>query len=279
MTPTLKEPAKLNQLLAKTDISATQYKALLSGYKSAFQHNQGLFKGLKKTYQPKEGQPMDPNYSANEKVQSTVKEYIEYFVNRAAPHLNNLLAVEATNAFGNAKAELLIEGVSFGFMSALELLRLKSVIVSSELSAIYESLPVRSDRINWTETSDPEYKGREVFEAPEVAGVSRTSEVTNYIIPDPNISVVVERLKTLQGYQPLIGQKRETIELGDYTKQDFSGEITHLQRAMILDRKTKLLMAIQEALVKCNEVPVVKSDCRAEAIFDYLHYGLLSNAA
>jgi len=129
-----------------------------------------------------------------------------------------------------------------------------------------EQVPVRSDSTIWKKTDNEMYEGREIYETPIQEGVEKTTETTSYVLEDPNIA----KLKDSAAYSPQIGTKKTVIELGDYTYQVFSGTASAREKAEMLKKRANLLTAVIEALKKCNETEVVKSELTAEKIFGYL---------
>ena len=132
---------------------------------------------------------------------------------------------------------------------------------------MFLSTPVRSDADEWSESSDETFKGRKgIYESPKISGESKTTVKESYILPDPNIG----KLKDAGSYTPQVAQKNETVTVGNYTQQAFSGEYSHKQRSEILRRRTVLLTAITEALKMCNEVEAIESGINSDKIFNYL---------
>ena len=257
---------KLNVLLAKTDHLASQYAGMLKDYIKFFKNSQGAFHGEQRTYTPREGTIDEPNKRKNILVQTTVGEKLEWFENNAKDYVDALFSVEATNASGLAKAELIVEDESWGEFTSLELLRLKSLLDHNDLKGLFEQLPVRSDAIIWSKTEHEMYRGREIYETSIQEGVEKTTETTSYVLEDPNLS----RLKDGAAYTPQIASKKTVVELGDYTYQSFTGTTSPRHKAEIMQRRAKLLTAVIEALKLCNEVEAQKSELTAEKVFGYL---------
>lgn len=262
---------KLNVLLAKTEHSTAQFKKLISDYIAFFKNNQGDFRGAKKTYTPLPNKPDFPNERGVMKVVTTVTEKLQWLEETAAEHIDNLFAVEATNANGNAKAELIVEEKSFGIFSSLELLRLKSLIENADFEKMYATLPVRSDSEIWVETAEEAYRGRDIYQKPQMSGQNKTTIKESYIIPDPN----VQHLKDSSKYVAQVATKDTIDILGDYTFDFYSGETTHRNRAEILRRRSALLAGIIEALKKANEAEAIESQMTAKKLFNYLHRGTI----
>lgn len=259
---------KLNVLLAKTDHLASTFKKGLEEYVKFFKTSQGAFKGEKKTYEARANTVDLPNERTNRLVITTVDDKLSYLQENSKEYIDALFSQEKTNSTGTAKAKLIVEGKTFGEFTSLELLRLKSLLESGTFKEMYETLPVRNDDETWTKTSNDMYNGRNIYETALRTGITKSVMKESFILPDPNIGKV-EGSK----YTPQISTKDTVIELGDYTVQRFSGETSHLERANILARRSKLLVAVIEALKEANDVEAVASEMTSDKIFNYLHKG------
>lgn len=258
---------KLNTLLAKTDHLSSIFRAMISEYTHFFGKTNN-FTGEKKTYEPVPGTADDPSSRGNRLIITTVDEKLLWFEENAEEYINALFAQEATNASGRAKAPLIVEGEEWGVFTSLELLRLKSLLEANQLEQMYQAIPVRSDAEEWKPTTQEMYKDKYlVFEGPLNAGEKKSILKESYILEDPNL----DRLKSTESYRPVVVSKDTVIKLGDYTWQKFSGEWSARDKATLLQRRSRLLNAIIEALKVANDVEVVKSDITAEKIFNYLH--------
>ena len=257
---------KLNVVLAITDELSKVFKKGIDNYLNFFKDKQGAFKGFIKTYSPLDGTIDEPNKRGLVDVVTTVNEKLKYFEDVNSKYIDSLFSLEKTNSSGVAKAELIVNGDSWGVFSSLELLRFKSLIDNPELVKVYENLPVRSDTTIWNKSLNPLFSGRDIFETQLVTSVNKTTEKENYILEDPNVASG----KTTM-YSPQIATKTTIKELGTGTSQEFSGEITQRQKSLILKGRAELSVAITEALKKANEAEVIKSDLTAEKIFGFLH--------
>jgi len=264
---------KLAVLLAKTEHLAAKFKGSIKDYLGFFKNKQADFKGEKKTYVAKDNTVDEPSRRGNKLVVTTVKEKLDYLKETNAEYINALFAQEATNAAGVAKAELTVDGKSFGTFSSLELLRMKSMIENGEVEQMYAAIPVRNDDEEWNKTEEDQYKNRSViYESNKSTGVAKTTVKESYILLDPNTS----SLKDGSGYKSVVAQKDTVMELGDFTHQKFSGEWSHRERAELLGRRSKLLTAVIEALKTANDVEAIESQMTADKLFDYLHEGKIA---
>lgn len=256
---------KLNVLLAKTDHLAASYHAHLKNYIQFFRNKQAHFLGEKRTYTPKEGVVDDPKRRGITLLVTTVAEKLDYFKTENSNYIDSLFSVEATNA-SSEQVILQVDGKSWGKFTSLELLRLKTLLESSELKGMLMEVPMRSDAEVWNPCTEEMYTEREVFESPMTIGITKTTEKESYILKDPN----VDKSSINANYVPQLGTKNTVVELGDYTQQKFSGEVTQTWRANVLARRSNLLNAVIVALKKVNEQPVKQSALTADRLFGYL---------
>lgn len=260
---------KMNTLLAKVEHGAASFNRMVGDYFAFFKNKQGMFEGIKKTFKPREGYQEDARYMGTTKVATTVDEKLQWFEENAVPYLKNLFSIESTNSKGAKKVELKVGNVSFGFLTALDLMRLKTVLTKKEWEEMYNNIPVRSDAEVWEPCTDGEYAGREIFQTPMQTGVTRTTESEEIILKDPNL----DPAKLPANYNAKTTIKKRTVETGDYTLQKFTGAWTQRQRAELLRRRSQLLAAVIEALKEVNDVESEDPNLDVEGMINFLHYG------
>lgn len=254
--------------MAKTDGLAKSFREQVEDYAAKFKQTK-LFQGEKKEYTPMPDTIDLPTERSNTLVQFTVEEKLKYFEDVQSEYINGVLAQEATNATGTAKAELVVNGVSWGVFSSLELLRVKSLLESGNIAQMYNAIPVRTEDETWAAHTQEQYGDRKIFQNEKKSGEKKTTEKESYILPDPN----VVNLRDTSKYTPQIGQRTTILKVGDFGHQKFSGEWSLRQKADLMRRKTILISAVTEALKKANDAEVVASELKANKIFDFLHRG------
>lgn len=267
----MKPSLKLNVLLAVTDTLRVKFKNMVADHIKFYTHSQGAFLGLRNTYEAKQGMIDDPSKKKFVKVITTVDEKIDYYIKESAEFISGIFAQEKTNASGVANAELIVEGESWGVFSSLELLRLKSLLEGGEFGNfenLLSSIPVRSDAEIWNKTNDEEYTGRAIWETPLQSGVTRTSVKEEYILEDPNIGKI-----SGGSYTPKVSSKTLSMDVGDYTTQNFSGQWSQRERAYALKRRNDLIVAVTAALKEANDCQVIESTLTANKIFGYIFKG------
>ena len=183
--------------------------------------------------------------------------------------MDDAFSIDATNSIGTKKVDLIINGVSYGKLSAIELMRLKNFITNTTLDNLCNIIPVRSETENWTKSGSDEYSSREIYETEVLKGTTKTTIKSARILPDPNI----DKLKDSSRYTPQVIQDEKQEETGDYTNQKFSGEWSHVKRAELLKRKSDILDAIVKALKEVNDIESVESELDSEKLLKYLFRG------
>ena len=260
----------MNTLLAMAEHSAATFRKELNDYVSIFKNKQGFFKGVKNTFVPRDGFPDEPSKQGVTMVQSTVDEQFDWFIKHiASKYLTEQFAIEATNSQGAPKVELIVDGKSFGCLTALELMRLKSILTDGAFDEMLKNIPVRSDSEVWTKSNCPEYTNREVYETQMLKGVTRTTEKHEEILKDPNIDP--EHIPS--AYRAQVSVKNITVETGDYTSQKFSGEWTQTQKAALLDRKSALLGSVIAALKEVNAMESADTNLDVDGMLSYIFKG------
>jgi len=260
---------KMNTLLAKVDHASASAAAMVKDYAAFFKTKQGAFRGEKNTYSAVNGYDERPERNTQTRVQTTVQEKLDWFEERYIPYLKELFSIESTNSGDAYRVELVVDGVSFGKLSAIELMRLRNILTSRELNTMYENIPVRSDAKIYEDCTDAQYEGREIFQTPVLKSDERTTEKEEIILKDPNLDP--QHLPA--NYRAQVTVKNRTVKVAETTHQEFTGEWTQRKRAELLRRKSALLNAITVALKEVNEVEAKEANLDVDALVKFIHYG------
>lgn len=259
---------KLNVLLALRQKLANRYNQMVGDYTSFFKNKQGAFRGTLKTHSPLEGYPVDPTKVANERVVTTVKEKMDWFIKEALEYYNTALAIEASNGEGAAAVPLEFDGKTYGPYPATVLLRMRGIFENDKFAQMLNIIPVREATRVWVEADeDEDYKKRGIVQTERQSGETKTTETHQEILKDPNINP--DNIPS--NYRGTVTNIATTIKTGDYTAQFFSGEWTHEKRAALLKRRSELLDAIDVALQKVNDREA--KECNIEDLLKHLIYG------
>lgn len=234
---------------------------MLEDFLSKFKNKQTIFQGWNKTYTAIEGFADDPNKRSFQKVSGTVKEQLDWFKEHTKDYFKTVLSIEKTNSSG-IKAPLIVGGVTWGEYSVLELLRLKTIL-DGKLRSIINELPIRDEKVHWVPTTNMDlYQGRNVYETPMIKGFSKTTLKRTEIVNDPHIKEAPNRA-------PVSVVVENQVNVGEYTEQKYSGEITNLERATLQVKYDHLYTAIIEALETANNADSLESDL-GDKMVEYL---------
>lgn len=251
---------KLSVLLGLREKVESTFKNMSDDMFDKFKSKGSLFKGIRKTYVARQGYADDDTKRGFTAVASTVPEQLDWFKLHTKDFLKTVFSIERTNAMGNVKAELIVDGQSFGHFSSLELLRAKSVL-DDKFRRIISQIPVRNESIIWTISDASVYTGRAIWESPKVEGSAKTTLKESYIMHDPHADK--------PGRAPMTAERSTQVDIGDYTQQEFSGEASIRERAEMLVKLDNLYKGIIAALEVANEAEVVESNL-GDKILDYL---------
>lgn len=259
---------KLNVLLALREKLGNRYSNMVGDYTSFFKNKQGAFRGTLKTHSPLEGYPLDFTKVANERVVTTVKEKMDWFIKEALEYYNTTLSIEATNGENAASVPLEFEGKVYGPYPATVLLRLKDIFADDKFAQMLQQVPVREGNRVWVEADeDEDYKKRGVVQTERQSGETKTTETHQEILKDPNLNP--DNIPS--NYRATVTNIATTVKTGNYTTQFFSGEWTHEKRAALLKRRSELLDAISIALQKVNDREA--KECKIDDLLTHLIFG------
>lgn len=248
-------------LREKTEIN---FKAAIADMSRKFSKNQGIFQGERKTYDARTGYADEPSKRNYRHVQSTVGEQLDWLEETCKDFMDVVFSIEKTNASGNVKAELIVDGVSWGTYTSLELLRLKTILDNSKFKSIYSELPIRDTTNSWEKTTDAEYSGTEgIYQTKKNEGVAKTTVKETYILNDPHFEAGSNR-------PPITADKSTQVEIGDYTSQKFSGEISLAERAHMIKRYDTLVKSVIVALQNANNIDTDSSDLGSK-VLEFIH--------
>ena len=249
---------KLAVKLGLRDKIEKDFTNMVSDMTEKFSKKQGMF--IRNTFTAFEGFADDPTKRTFQKVSSTVKEQLDWFKNHAKDYFETVLTIEKTNAQG-PKAELVVDGESWGMYTTLELLRLKGIL-DSKLKAMVQVLPIRPESVVWKKTTDSIYEGRDVWETGIDEGHTKTTLKRTEIVADPHIKDAPNRA-------PIAVPIETQVNTGKYTTQDFSGAITNKERAELEVRYNNIYKGVIAALEEANATVVAESDL-GDKVLGYL---------
>lgn len=246
---------KLYELLAVEQDRKNKASQAIGRAKDMFSKRDTHFDGMLKRYIPLEdGTDLIPDES--KEMVTSVKDELATAMEDIIAGLDAQITKEQTNSSNIAKAELVVDGVSFGTFSATALLALESHL--ARIRAMYISLPTLDPARKW------EFDGQR--------GVYKTEDEVKFrSVKRPKVIVKYEATKEHPAQTELLNLD---FQVGKYATTYFSGKVTTTQRKVMLERLDKLVEATKIARTKANDVQVEEVKI-AQRLFDFVHKDVL----
>jgi hypothetical protein len=210
-----------------------------------------LFDGMSKRYVAMEEDSEIIPDETKEMV-TTLKEKLQQTLEIFGIGIDAHLSKEETNASNTAKSELIVDGISFGVLSATSLLALETHL--GKLRELYSAIPTLDLTKKW------------LYDAQRA--VYRTEEEVKFrSIKRPKVIVKYEATKEHPAQTELLYLD---YQVGKYETTYYSGKITANQKALLLRRVDMLVEAIKTARAKANNVDVQNTSI-AKRLFDFIN--------
>ena len=242
---------KLHELLAVEQDRKNKAAAAIGEALQTFTKRDVLFDGMAKRYVAME-EDSEVIPDETKEMVSTLKEKLQQTLEIFAVGIDAHLSKEETNASNTAKAELLVDGQSFGILSATSLLALETHL--SKLRELYIAIPTLDLTKKWN------------YDAQR--GVYRTDEEVKFrSIKRPKVIVKYEATKEHPAQTELLYLD---YQVGKYETTYYSGKVTANQKALLLRRVDALIEAVKTARSKANNVDVQNTKV-AQKLFDFIN--------
>ncbi len=244
---------QLHQLLAVESDLAQQAKAIIEETKNTFNKKQDHFDGFLKSYTPFDelGEKVEPE---GKELQTTVSEKLVYAQEAVIRAIDATVSKEETNASGNAKAELKVNGKSFGIFSATSLLVLERYL--TWLREEYKDIPTLDPAKSWKKDNQ---SGRSIY---------TTQPFVSYRVLRKNRPVVLAAATDKHPAQ--VNLVEEEVQVGKYSSVYSSGKLTPLEKSLLLGKIDALLCEVKITREKANQADVIQKKVGKE-IFDFIH--------
>lgn len=244
---------KLHQLLAVEGDLNQQSKNILEETTSALSKKQDLFDGLLKTYISSEdnGEQIPPE---SKEIVTTVAEKLDYAKTAVIKAIDATISKEETNASGSAKAELKVDGVDFGVLSATSLIALEKFLVRIRES--YKMIPTLDPSRSWKKDSTVD---RAVYVSP-VETKFRSVKKQKVITLAPETDKHPAQVQLVQ----------DDVQVGKYETTYSSGRLQPIQKSNLLNKIDNLILAVKQAREAANQVDTINVKL-GDKIFDYIN--------
>jgi len=244
---------KLHQLLAVESDLNQQAKNIQEETVSTFTKKQDLFDGVLKLYKPNEegGEQIPPE---SKEIVTTVTEKLDYAKAAVIKAIDATISKEETNASGNAKAELKVDGINFGKFSATSLIALEKFLV--RLREEYKCIPTLDPARTWTKDATTV---RQSYQAPidvKFRSVKR--------------QVVITLSPATEKFPANTVLATEDTQVGKYETTYTSGRLQPIEKSNLLSKIDNMILAVKQAREEANQVDVVEVKL-GNKIFDFIH--------
>lgn len=253
--------SKLHELLAvEGDLEGT-YKKVLEEAKVTFSKKAAHFFGRhKKLEMFDENAPEAPDEF--QEMVTTVNDKLQYVTGHIVRYLNAVLQKEKTNQ--EATGDIVVDGAVIAtdlpatFLLGLET-RLKLIW------SMYEATPTLPPGHKWI--GDPN-RGENVFVMAHPEEKFKTAKTFQH-----KILVPAQFPKKEEGGASLpaqIEKWEETVNIGKWTTETWSGMLSVAEKSVLLGRIDKLIRAVKKARQRANTAEVVEITIGKE-LFEYIH--------
>jgi hypothetical protein len=243
----------LHQLLAVEHTLVTQAKAIMAETKDLWTKRAAHLDGIRKVYTPfkDEGEKIAPEIN---EVVTTVKEKLNYAKTAVIKAIDATLSKEETNASGEAKAALEVDGTLFGEFSAISLLALEKYLVN--IRDEYKDIPTLDPAKTWvSETASG--KGLKIAGPFEAFRSMKEKKV-------------IQLAAATEKHPEQVQLDMVDVQVGKYETTYYSGRLTPGEKSTLLDKIDRLILAVKQAKQAANQAQVIQVNV-GKALFDYIH--------
>lgn len=255
---------KQHQILAVEPTRQAAAEKQLAECTNTFSKKDNLFAGQVRTAKmfdqsPErllETQAIEAKDAINTPVQYTVPQNLNYMAGMVGQWFDVILTKEATNQV--AKADIVIDGtVILKDAPATFLLGMENKL--GKLRDLYNALPTLAPGHDWVPAPD---KGENIWKSP-----------TETTMKTANIVKHVQLKQSSDKHPDTFEKTTDVVNVGVYTATKYSGMVSVAEKARIISRLDRLLMAVKDARMRANDVEAVEKRCAME-MFAYLHGGM-----
>lgn len=247
---------QLHALLAVEQDRKNRATEILQEAATLFSKKEDHLDGVVKVYEPKEegGEPLPPEIK---EVVTSISEKMAYVAPFVAQAIDAQLSKEETNASGTARAELIVDGKSFGEFSATSLLALEQHF--GRLLGLYRVMPTLDNVRRWTKDSQAEN-----IYVSETEVKYRTQKIED----------VVVAVQPTKEHPAQVVKLTKDVQVGTYKTTYRSGKITSAAKSELLRRIDHMLDAIKQARAHANQAEVVQVK-KGKELLDFINQGIL----
>lgn len=245
---------KLHELLAVEADLEGRSRVFMQETHKVFKDKPALFSGFMRTYKPFSEDDNVDYPSEQQTVTSTVNQKLKYMASHIAKYYDAIFQKEATNQV--AMSDLVVDGeVLIKDAPATFLLGLESRL--RKVREVYGVIPTLAVGTEWADDSNT---GVDIYKMVHPEETLKTQKTIKS-------SILYE---ATEHHPAQIDKWNETVNVGKFTKQVWSGAVTPSRKAELLERVDKLIMATKKARQRANTVEVQKRNA-GQIIMDYIN--------
>lgn len=249
---------QLHQLLAVIDDLKKKSNAIQSETTKTFSSKQEHFDGLTKIYSAYDESSNDNIPAEIKNVVTTVSDKINYTSKPFIQALDAELSLDETNSSGNAKAELICNNISFGFLSASSLLDLEKNLL--KIREIYKNIPTLDLTKQWADDSNT---GKNIYTTTEEIKY-RTNKVYQPFV----------KYEATKDHPAQVDVLQKDIQVGEYKTVYKSGKISSANKSELLSRIDSLIISVKKARSIANQCEVTNVKI-GNKLFDFINKDIL----
>ena len=246
---------KLHELLAaKKDIKNKANK-LINETRETFSKRHDHFAGMIKRYEAfnEDSKFQEEELSERKELVTTVPAKLQYFLKHMTDAINIDYQNDLTNR--NAKSDIIVEGeLVASDIPAVTLLSLEEQLTN--LRNVFDVIPTLEPGIKWELAPD---MGENIY---------RTSH-DDIKIRTKKMNVYKEIAKATDKHPAQMVTETQDVAIGKYIETKFSGRISPAEKAKLMDRLEKLIVAVKKARSRANEEILAEGEL-AGKLFGYL---------
>lgn len=249
--------AKLHELLAvEADLDSVSKKTTeeaIKTFKSKAQHFMA-FHRVCEMYDDNDQNQAPPDEFLS--MVSTVQDKLDYVGHKISKYYDAVLQKELTNQA--AKADLIIDGKAIAKdLPATFLLGLETKL--KKIRALYETIPTLAPGIDWV---PDKAEGEHIYKMKKPEEKYKTAKTFKH-------KVLYE---ATDKHPAQIERWEETVNVGKFTKDAWSGMISSADKAVLLGRLDKLLRATKKARQRANNIETINKKI-GDKLLDYINTG------
>jgi len=246
--------AKLHEVLAVEPEREKVSRKVTEEATKTFHDKGQMFLGSQRSWHMFDGEATEAPPTEYQALATTVPDKLRWVAKAVSQYFDVNLQKEATNQ--TAVADLIVNDVAIAKdLPATFLLGLESKL--TKLRPMYEAIPVLPPSVEWRDAPELGAGVRQMVHPEKKYKTAKTFQHKTLYDATKEHPAQIERWE-------------ETINVGESTRDVWSGMLTTAEKADLLGRLDALTQAAKRARQRANNITIVKRSVGAQ-LFNYLH--------